>query len=422
MQKKILRHENICYSAKSGVVIEFIENDINSDYKKTESSKTEYVYWGKKNTTPKLIRDLTLQNHIAPGLLDFKISATIGKGIMLYQSIYEGDKEIKTLIKNQEVEDFLNANGMGDEDSTKLFEFATDLHWYENMFAEFIFNQGKTKIVKLNQLEAYYTRSGKRNELGMVDNVYFGDFYNTKLKEFTPIPVLTEESIKTSGVYKYAMHVKKPTTGFLYYPPAVWHSTEMWMKVSNAIPIFKASGMANDMRIKYHVKVPNNYFESQYPQDIEKQQQAENAFFDQLDEFLVGEQNTLKSFATFFPIDPITGKELAGVQIVVIEDKVNYEAHLTDDERATSAICSGHNINPTLANILINNQLSSGSEIRNAFQIYVSLNTYSFRQLLLKPLYTIKKINNWDSKIKFGFRDIKLETLDVNPTGSTNAL
>jgi hypothetical protein len=46
----------------------------------------------------------------------------------------------------------------------------------------------------------------------------------------------------------------------------------------------------------------------------------------------------------------------------------------------------------------------------------------TYGQLLLKPLYVAKKINNWNPKIKFGFRDIKLETLDINPTGSTNAL
>lgn len=418
-EQKVYRHENICHSAKSGVVVEFIETNINSNYK--TNTKRKWVNWGEDDKTPKKIRDLTLRNHIAPGLLDFKISATIGKGIMLYESIYEGDKEIKTPVKDAEVEDFLNSNGLGEEHSDRLFEFATDLHWYENMFGEYIFNEAKTKVAKLNHLETYYSRSGPINDDGKVEKIFYGDFYASKVKDIAEISLLTADISKIED-FKYAFHIKKPTTGFLYYPPAVWHSTELWMKVSNGIPVFKASGMANDMRIKYHIKIPNNYFALQYPDDIAAQQKAEKEFFDQLDEFLTGEQNTLKSFATFFPIDPITGKELAGVQIVVIEDKVNYEAHLTDDERATSAICSGHNVNPTLANILIGNKLSSGSEIRNAFEIYVGLYTYSFRQLLLKPLYTVKKINKWNPKIKFGFRDIKLETLDINPTGSTNAL
>lgn len=410
----------LTYVAKSGTVVEFIENNINSDYKRTQDTKTEYVYWGKRNDSPKRIRDLTLANHIAPGLLAFKIAATIGKGIITYESVYEGDKEIKTPIEDNEVYDFLNENGFGEEDHSKLAELVTDLHWFESGFAQFIMNQAKTKVAKLSNLEAYYTRSGKRNENGDVGNIYFGDFYNAKVKDFTPIPLYNPSLSEIPD--KFAIHLKVPTPGFLYYPPATWHSSELWMKVSNAIPLFKASGMENDMVVKNHVKIPANYFALQAPDNAEEQKKIEKDFYAQLDEFLVGEQNTRKSITTFYPVDPITGKELAGVQIIPIEDKTNYEAHLTDDERATSAICSAHNINPTLANILINNKLSSGSEIRNAFEIYTGLYSYTFRQLAVKPLYIVKRINKWNPKIKFGFRDIKLETLDINPTGSTNAL
>jgi hypothetical protein len=392
------------------------------------NQKTEYAFWGEKNTLPAQIREVTLQNHIAPALLDFKTTATVGKGIITYIERTEGDRIYKEIVNIPEIDDFLSANGYHEENMDKLIEFSTDFHWYENIFCEMIRSNGG-KVIQINHLDCIFTRSGKKNKNGNVTHLYVSEkFGHTKERTVSPSDIQKIPYYNPAANQpKFGVHFKKPTPGFLYYPPAPWHSSELWMRLGTSIPLVKASAIRNAMDIKYHIQIPESYFISLYPQgqySKEDREKAKKKIIEQLNDFLVGQTNSKKAVTTFYPVDPITGKEMPGIKIEPLTDPTNHSAYLDDDERATAAICSAHNVNPSLANILLRNSLSgqSGNQLRYAFDLWTQLYAYIPRQYILRPLYLVKKINGWNKDIKFGFKDLKLETLDANPTGSTNAI
>jgi hypothetical protein len=412
--------KKVSYLSKSDTVITPIDW-FQSEQKNIDRSNNAWINWGEKDEYPQTIRDITLKNYVAPSLLKFKISAALGKGYLLYKSIYEGEREIKELVRDTQIEDFLEANNY----KKYLLEAATDAEWYEILHTEFIRSKDN-KISSFKHLETMYTRAERKDSKGKIGHFYYGNFIDKKLKpdDYAKIQAYNYNEEKPQN--KFVLRSSIPTPGFLYYPPATWHSSALWMQVSNEIPKFKANGMQNAMSLKYHVEYPAGYFEQAMPDDDYTDEQREakkNEVFNQIDELLTGTQNAQKAFHSEFQTDSITGKKMDGWIIHVLKDETNYDAHKGDNEQATSAICSAHGVNPTLANVIVSGAFSSkGSEMRNAFKIYTELYTNRTRELITEPFELIKKINGYDRDIKIGFRDLVLTTLDENPTGSTNAL
>jgi hypothetical protein len=88
-----------------------------------------------------------------------------------------------------------------------------------------------------------------------------------------------------------------------------------------------------------------------------------------------------------------------------------------------SAVGNSYSVLPkTLAAVDTQGKLSSGSEMRNAYLVYMALKTNAIRSLLLQPLLEIKKINGWVGEVEFGFEDIEITKLDSNPTGSQTVM
>jgi hypothetical protein len=59
----------------------------------------------------------------------------------------------------------------------------------------------------------------------------------------------------------------------------------------------------------------------------------------------------------------------------------------------------------------------SGTDKRELFIIKQSL-LKPIRDRLLRPLYLVKAINNWDPEIQFTIPNLELTTLDKNKTGT----
>lgn len=414
-------NKKISYLSKSEAIVTPI-SWFEEEKKNIDRSNDEWIKWGKNDNYPEEIRNITLRNYVAPALLKFKVSAANGKGWMLYKTRYEGKTEIKEPVKNSEIEEFLEKI---DFDSY-LSEAITDLEWYEILHTEFIRNKGN-KIDSFRHLETMYTRAAKRNAKGKIHKFFYGNFSDKRVDKTALTQIQAYNYNEKNPQSKFVLRSTIPTPGYLYYPPAAWHSSALWMQVSNEIPKFKANGMMNSMTIRYHIEYPADYFIEAMPDELEytdeDRENKKNEIFQQIDDLLTGTTNAQKAFYSSFQTDVQTGKALDGWKIHVLKDETNYDAHKGDNEQATSAICSSHSVNPTLANVILNSSFSSkGSELRNAFKIYTELYTYKTRQLVTKPFELTKKINGWDKDIKIGFRDLVLTTLDENPTGSTNAL
>ncbi len=178
------------------------------------------------------------------------------------------------------------------------------------------------------------------------------------------------------------------------------------------------------------MKYPIDYFTKLYPTNVINPDtgkkytpnfaiEKEKEMLDQMDKYLHGASNAQKTFFSKFGVaknDP--SKEMPGWQILPIKDETDYEAYIKDVNTATGQIVSSQNIHPSLANVLIEGKLSSGSDLRNAFNIFMQIMTQEPRQLLLEPLNIAKNITFPNKRnIKLGFKDAELTTSDIVKSG-----
>jgi hypothetical protein len=427
-------HEDVFFigqGGKNGAVLEFTAQ---SDRMSNQSSKAETIttpfvpcYKSDKDTYWDNIIQLTGQNGISPSILETKRQFVIGGGITLYKEVIDdkGKKQIFLLDKNKypEIKDFIDYNDLNEVKSNQC----DDLLWFGNYFEQNTTKgRGKsTKILDVIHVDATTCRSGKKDiQTGVVPNFFLCDeqWSKARFNEKEPSKGNVERleafnnKMLIPKMGKALFHGKGYSAGFPYYPKPAWHGLLEWMRLSNKIPAWHLNGIENGYHIKYHIKIPLSYFDK-FP--VGEREKRKTDLRENMNDWLSGVKNVQKAFVSYKIQNGVATDEW---DIVPIEAMLHDEAFTTLYDQTQLTITSGHGVHPALAGIQIPNKLSNASEQRIAYLIYMSLKTNDIRQQLLKPLYLYKKINGWADEVMFGFENIEVTTLDVNPTGSQTVL
>src|SRR5690606_20920420 len=120
---------------------------------------------------------------------------------------------------------------------------------------------------------------------------------------------------------KYADNAKRyvfptyfPDPQFDYYSLAFWDGVRSngWLEISNSIPEYKRAIFKNQSSIKYHVQIPMSYWNQKYPKwntftELERTK-AVNDQLDEMDAYLTGSDNAMRTFVSFFNVNRQTGK------------------------------------------------------------------------------------------------------------------
>lgn len=411
-------------------VLEFTADSdrLSNDDAKNEKITTEWVpyYKSSNNHYCDDIIQLVEKNGIMPSILETKRQFIIGSGIHLYKKVYkDGKKESQLLDPNKypEIKAFLDEN---DYNQVKANQ-CDDLCWFGNYFEQ-PRTKGRGKATKV--FEAYHMdmttgRSGKINaKTGLVDTHFISDewkkpIYDAKKPSNSNVEALTafnRKNLYMNGQGKGLYHGKGYAAGYPYYPKPTFHGLLDWLRLSNRIPSWHLNGIDNGYHIKYHIKIPLSYFDK-FPADQREQKKLDMRT--QMNEWLSGAENVGKAFVSFKIQNGTATDEW---EIVPIEAMLHDEAFTTLYDQSQLTITSGNGMHPALAGIQIPNKLSNASEQRVAYYIYMSLKTNDIRDQLLKPLYLYKIINGWPDEVEFGFENIEITSLDVNPTGSQSVM
>jgi len=239
------------------------------------------------------------------------------------------------------------------------------------------------------------------------------DWRNFKADEAQILPAYDPKNPSKFG--ECILHGRDWTPGQKYYDVPPYWGTRKWTEVSNKIPRFHSSGLDNGYNLKYHIRIPQGYFE-QFG-DAEKQKAAERDLMGAMNEMLAGVENADKAFVSKFAVDAM-GKALPGWEIVPIDNKMSDKAYDSVNTQANIAHTSGHGIDPSLAGIDTGGKFGgSGSEKRISYQLHIALRTPTKRKILLQTLRAAHKIMGFNPEHQFGFEDVDLTTLAENPTG-----
>lgn len=411
-------------SSKVGAIVSFESHRDNMNPGTIASfGKHEIQQWGNDNLLPQRREALVRENNIIPQLLQTKRDILIGSGIVPFKKEFEdGKSRITELEMPAEIEDWLEAT---DWDSF-IMRSCSDLLMHANFFTEFIRTRDRKKISSISAKKAKHVRLKSQTESGNVTGAYWcGNWKKASTKGYKPIYIPFDTSVRPG---KFLKHYGDPLIDYdeYYFDPAWWGGRE-WIELSNAIPEFHIANLKNGFNIRFHVKVPKDYFkqyssESQVsnikPDDGKNKQaiaDARQQLMDRINNWLAGQLNAGRAFFSSYRMSMKDGKEFGGIIIEPIKYDMKDEALIKLFEKSNEANMSSQGVHPTLANIQTQGKLSSGSEIRNAFLMYVAIKTPVPRKQLLKPLNLVARTNGWFEKYNFKgfmFKDIEITKLD----------
>lgn len=378
----------------------------------------KWANWGNDNLMPDNLSKIVWDNHNKPELIATQAHFLFGAGPILYiEDIVKGEVQ-KRIVRDPIIEAFFK--------KSKIKKYLRRQAWnyslFGNTFSEFLFTRGRD-VFSLKAFDCHYCRAGKIPKgKGIIENYFLSS--NWKKPKLDPetgnIKILPayDESNPTK-FSKCIYQGKEGIPGNPYYDPPRWYGTRNWTRVANKLPIFHENGIDNGYNIKYHIQIPQSYFEENFEES--ERANAEERLYDDMDKFLAGAENPMKAFISRYK-KTYDGKPTDGWIITPLKVDLQDTAYKNQFEQSNAANTSGHGIAPSLAGIETQGKLSSGSEMRIAYNIYMALKTPIAREVLLEPLYEIKEINGWNPDIMFGFKDVQLTTLDEKKSGMSETV
>ena len=402
------------------------------------------VPWGETNDLPQQIMKQIYESPVASSGLQFNISMGYGDGIAYGRWITDskGKKKFQEITDNKEINEFFDDNDI----NNYLLEQVNDISFFYNIFPEIVLSKSG-KIVELHHKEASFSRWGEMNpDTGLIDHHFYSARWakSPQADEIDITPVLspwnTVKDLKvrmgiipdkngrkrTATHYRFIIPVSLPTPGRNYYQKPYWFSIieSGWLEYSKKIPEFKNALLDNQMFIKYHVELSDDYFDKIFKaegiNEPKAQQERIKKEYQDLNNFLGKVKNTGKSVISFIRYSA-DGKELRRMKINVIDNKTQSGEYVEDSEEASNIISYAMGVHPSLIGSSPGkNKTISGSEARELFIIKQAL-MKPVRDRLLRPLYIIKRFNGWPEDIHFTIPNIVLTTLDRG-TGSEKVI
>lgn len=464
---------NVAFLSSSKTAVFFSKgNSFYADFTPGSSQKIQNVTsaldiapWGEDNRFPQNVEHMMSYCSIGRSALDWKAKMLYGGGIIPGR-ITGIDPKTNTdifepldRVKYKKVYDFISTQQF----FRFMIEYLQDWVWFSNCFPEIILSNDCKEITGLVHQESCDIRLKQMNADMKIDTAYLSKLWGAsddqwskfdKKKRFkgmkqnpleineaykdyvTPIPCIDlynpvkslldiADSIKKNGkkLKSAILPVNWPSPNKTYYQVPSWDGARLsgWIDIACKIPSMLKTLYEKAFQIKYHIEVPETYFERKFGfekwhgQTEEEQNGARRELLQAMDDFLSGDENAFASFVSFFDIDKHDKTEYGRVKITAIEDKTSIDKELITSSAADIQILIAMNAHPTLfgaGTIGTGSQRSGGSDIREAFLTYNATLVLE-RRVLLQPLYLVRDYNEWGSDIEFRIRDTVLTTLDT---------
>lgn len=386
--------------------------------------------WGTDNDLPNQREQLARENNIIGELLLTKRTVTLGGGIVFYRLKYVDGKEVKEFVDAPaEFVDFAERVNL----NKYLRRAAGNLFFHANIFTEFI-RDNAGRILSIKLLESRNTRAEKQDVSGKIKNYFWcGNWKSSKRDEFPIEKIPAFDPLAKKPQPKFLLATGDDLIDDGYYCEPTWWGGRKWIELANKIPVFHIGNLENGYLIRYHIEIPKDYFydksaaataqnnEDQKTKLLDAERSARQEFIKLVNSLLAGENNAGRTLFTDYEINKQIGKDYPGIKITPITTDLKDKALLELFEKSNDANISGQGVHPAMAAIQTQGKLSSGSEIRNAYMMYLAIKTPENRRILLEALELVAKTNNWPADLKMGFRDIEITTLDENPKGAQPA-
>jgi hypothetical protein len=382
----------------------------------SEKPTGDYVFWGTSNTLPSDWRKKLEASTTAYPLLFKLVTIIFGRGLYYYQENISREGNITNdFTRIPEVDEFLDNNDIPFLMKQRLMDYK----FLGNCWCEFILSNDMSKITTLSHLEAEFTRFAvNSNDASKFDFIkYTGDWGSPE--NIVDIPFLNRQDAnadfikkKYSGPKKFSFHSYFPSPGRTIYafpPHGAIFKEKGWLDYTNSIPGIMNAINEQAANIKYHVRIPYDYWrhsnENWDNLEPEKQKEIIDKKLAELNDFLKQNSNAGKTLYTHFATDSITGKPLAGWEIIEMEDKAKKDSFLTSVQEGDMQTARAWGVDTSISGIQAAGGkmgAGSGSDKRTGFDNQVN-SSFADVEIIVEPLKLVGKYNGWPPNLKWGF-------------------
>lgn len=393
----------------------------------------EVMHWGKDNQLPFYREELITGNNIVPALIERKRNILAGQGWYAYQERFEdtGSGMMKRVV--DEVPMPPDAQMFFKKFKKTARELLGELLKHGVAMPEFIRQRGiPSKITSVKSLEMKYIRAGEKGDMGEVPAWYWANFWqkNSPVKPAKRRLIRCEVYDQERKQPKFVLPLMDGLFNDGYYPvPAYWGGRH-WITLSNIIPLFHEANMRHGALPRWNLVIPHDYFldyeamngaatEEDRAKLLTESQAREQAFVDDFNEVMTGIENTGRTLTTKSEVvEALGGRHEKRILIEPITIDMGDERLLKLFQASNVANVSAQALHPTLASIeTAGKGIGSGTEIRNAFLLYLIIAAPAYRDLLQEVVEVVKAENAWPAEIHYAIRDAELTTLADNPAG-----
>jgi hypothetical protein len=392
-----------------------------------EQGSSRWVNWGSGNDFPIQVYKDIKPNGIASRGLKLKVDMLYGKRIIPCKVIGfdpVGGKEIVEFVKDPDILDFLKRSNVDQLRNRLIHDFV----FLGQAFPILHLNADRSKIAMVDHDKASKFRYAPFDKAKKrIDEAFRSANWpnpsDDQLDTFKCIDsyhyYLELDRVRYETEMRYIFPVRSYDIVNDYYTIAIWNTVREngWLENSNNIPKIIKSVIKNSMTIKYHIRIPLSYWKGLYP-DWERMKTDDrtklvNDKLQEINDFLTGVDNPMKSFISHYATDPQTGKEVAGWEIVALEDKMKYDAWNSVSTAASAEIMFAIGINPAIFGLgNPGGELKSGgSDIRESWLTMIA-SAQGERDTIYSWWPFVREYNGYDSDVELRTIDQVLTTLD----------
>lgn len=398
-----------------------------------KGKQADVMYWGENNDLPQYREELIIGNNIVPSIIERKNSIVCGQSWYAYRERFETDNVGPGRRIVDEVPMPPAAAAFFEQFKPVARDLVGEYFKHALMIPEFLRLAGGG--IKVHSLEVKYMRMGRKDGPYPSKRWWWSNAWTQGQKR-----VVKSADQMLIEVPVYDPMAKKPQQKFIlplgkwlfndgYYPiPAYWGGRH-WINLSNIIPLFHEANLKHGQLPRWQIVIPHDYFydyeamqattdETERAKLFTEFQAKEQAFVDDLNRVLTGLENAGRTIVTKSELEEaIGGKRDKRIEIIALDGKLNDDALLPLYAASNVANISAQGIHPTLANIETQGRLSSGTEIRNAYLLWLIIAAPEPRGKLYEIVNLVKKDQQWPPDIHYAIRDAELTTLAENPGG-----
>jgi hypothetical protein len=394
---------------------------------------------GANNDLPQVIRDIMDKNNLAPGILEREMGLLYGDGPMLYELKFENGYMVREYKEDPEIQEWLSTWNYKRYIDMAIVEFKH----MKGIFVKRIRNRAgrlSSEQARINRLEVIpatdarlgWPDTGAPKRLESVRWIYVADYENYAL----------DTGIKGYPVYdpqnpfKYGVSVgyhNKYSFGRNFYSVPSFYGSLNWIMRSSDIPEVLRYLSENGITSAFHIHSPDMYWEKRmewiqktYPTETEAQWQkrldtVKDELFSKMTATLSGNKNAGKFIETVDFIDDMGNKHEWKIEAIDQKIKDFIEAQIKISEKADSATTSGMGLHPSLSNIIVGGQLSSGSQMLYALKLYLASDTTIPEEVVMEPINQAIQANFPGKKLRMGFYHNTVQREEnVSPSNRVN--